>query len=435
MDTIKVVKIVRHEENIKQLVDFHIDTPQLGTCTDAYTITISGWVFNADIPVIAVWFSNDKINPEVLATVRPILSRPDILKVYPQYPAAQASGFATIFSVLGLPHEIELNVQVILADQTRILVSTIYLRRLTTIKCDYQPTIKPLMVTSLGRSGSTWLMRILAEHTDIVVHRIYPYEAYNAKYWIRNIFHVLSEPINYLSANSFDKLFNLNIDWANYHLYRNPELQSWFNHTYIRQAADFCCQSIDSIYTQIAKNQKEYHTSLHYFAEKFGPSHVNLLLNELYPNAREIILVRDFRDMLCSSIAFSQKIGVSDFGLEHANNEAEVMAATQHRARSLLTYWQQRKNNAYLLRYEDLILNPVETLQKVFTYLGLTTNEAIIQTVLMQASENKTETEQHVTTNTPASSVGRWQRDLPKTLQTLCQQQLSAELTAFGYEV
>ncbi len=436
MDTIEVVRVIRYKENIKQLIGFYIDTPrQNTTLTDTYTINISGWTSNISNPVIAVWFTHDKVNPEVLMTTQPILPRPDVLKIH-RTVETENCGFSVIFSVLGLPHDIELNIQLILADHTRILAGTIYLRRLTTISCTYQPTMNPLMVTSLGRSGSTWLMRLLAEHPEIIIHRIYPYEAYHIKYWIRNIFRILSEPINYLSANSFDKLFNLNIDWANHHLYHNPELQPWFNHTYIQQAADFCCQAIDSVYTQLAKNQAEYHNNQpHYFAEKFGPSHVNLLLNELCPNTREIILVRDFRDMLCSSIAFSQKIGVSDFGLENTSNEAEIVAATQHRAQSLLTYWQQRKNQAYLLHYEDLVLKPVETLSKLLIYLGLTADNITIETLLARAAKNQTETQTHATTSSPANSIGRWQRDLPQTLQTACQQQLQTELTAFGYTI
>lgn len=433
MDTIKVIKIIHYEENIKQLVGFHIDTPQAKTCTDTYTLLISGWALSAKVPVVAIWFSNDKINPEVLRTVQPCIPRADVFDVHPHIPAAQTSGFLVAFSVLGLPQEIELNIQVILADQTRILAGTIYLRRLTTLAIDFQTSLNPLMLTSLGRSGSTWVMRLLAEHPDIVVHRIYPYEAYNAKYWLHTLFRVLSEPVSYLDTNSPDKLFNLSLDWARYHFYQNPELSSWFNHNYLTQTAHFCCQSIDSLYTQLAKNQSKYHNKLAFFAEKFGPSHVNLLVNELYPNAREIILVRDFRDMLCSSIAFSQKIGISDFGLENVNGEAEMVQLTHYRAHSLLTYWQHRKDHAYLLRYEDLVLQPIETLQQLFTYLNVNASETIIQDILKQANENKKETKKHATTKTPINSIGRWQKDLPSSLQQACQQQLATELTAFGY--
>ena len=48
----------------------------------------------------------------------------------------------------------------------------------------YAPRLQPLLVTSLGRMGTTLLMRMLAAHPGVVTYDRPPYEARGGKYWL-----------------------------------------------------------------------------------------------------------------------------------------------------------------------------------------------------------------------------------------------------------
>ena len=76
---------------------------------------------------------------------------------------------------------------------------------------------------------------------------------------------------------------------------------------HVADLATFAQQRIDAVYRQVAAlgdGRAEF------FAEKCLPEgNVPQLLRELYPDAREVFLVRDFRDMLCSIRAFNEKRG------------------------------------------------------------------------------------------------------------------------------
>ena len=66
-------------------------------------------------------------------------------------------------------------------------------------------------------------------------------------------------------------------------------------------------------------------------------------MHELYPDGREIFLVRDFRDMLCSIRAFNEKRGSAAFGLDGPGaEEAYVVEVLAPSVKNLLDEWRDR---------------------------------------------------------------------------------------------
>ena len=82
----------------------------------------------------------------------------------------------------------------------------------------------------------------------------------------------------------------------------------WFGREYVERLATFCQRSIDDWYTTVAETQGQ--SGARYFAEKhLWPNYIPVLMRELYPAAKEVFLVRDFRDMAHSIMAFDRKRG------------------------------------------------------------------------------------------------------------------------------
>jgi hypothetical protein len=462
---VKILEVSKNQENGPYLWGFNLDTPSTGKSFDVYTIVVRGWVLGKSSPArsVRLWYRH--LPRETIQEVAVKLIRTDVAKHYPHVPNSEKSGFSIVFSVIGLPLETELALHVILEDQGDLNLFNIRLRHQPLIT-HYQPRIQPLIVNSLGRSGSTWLMYLLSKHPNIVVDGQYPFESQASKYWLYTLLKFVAESPNYLNVTaSTDEFFNIVMQWACANFYSRVAIsEQWFGHTHIEQLATFCQQSIDSFYTQIAvrhgclMNLDDGHYSkritvrnwingliqklLHrtttasaslYFAEKFGPGYSARIFYELYPNAKEIFLVRDFRDMLCSSLSFNKKLGTDGFGLSANQPEDDMVRVTQFRAQCLLATWQRRSPQAHLVRYEDLVLNPIPTLQAVFNYLNLEHNPTMIESFLEKSLEDNATLRDHQTATHPKNSIGRWQYDLSHSLKALCQQELVEELKAFGY--
>lgn len=87
-------------------------------------------------------------------------------------------------------------------------------------------------------------------------------------------------------------------------------------------------------------------------------------LMEIFPNARFVCIVRDFRDNF-----------VSLRNLRHAALEAPVLPLQVARWRiiteNFLRYRRKYPDRFYLIRYEDLVSNPIEEYREVCDFLGL----------------------------------------------------------------
>jgi hypothetical protein len=291
------------------------------------------------------------------------------------------------------------------------------------------------MVTSLGRTGTTWLMRLLSEHPGIVAHKHYPYELRTARYWM-HMLRVLSEPANHFQSANFNNFHASRWSIGHNPFYAppvtdDPDLRYWFGRAYVEQLATFCQRSVEECYQLVAASQQQPDPV--YFAEKHIPDRTPWLMWELYPEAREVILVRDFRDVVCSRLAFNSKRGYLAFGREDVSSDEEFIKKVRMSALSLLRSYRQRSGQAHLLRYEDLILHPTESLENLLEYLSLDSAESTVESLVRRASEESLDMRQHWTSTEPEKSIGRWQRDLSPSLQTLCQEAFADILEEFGY--
>lgn len=159
-----------------------------------------------------------------------------------------------------------------------------------------------------------------------------------------------------------------------------------------------------------------------------------MLTHELYPEAREIFLVRDFRDMVCSVLAFNEKRGYQAFWRELVDTDEEyVTRIVRVRLMELYRQWQARADRTCLVRYEDLVQRPLEVLPEILAYLGLDGGSEVAEKMLAAAAVETPELRDHRTAPDAAASIGRWRRDLTPELQAVCRRELGDLLEAFGY--
>ncbi|NEP78864.1 MAG: glycosyltransferase family 92 protein [Okeania sp. SIO3B3] len=437
---IKILNIKDLEPVPESLWGFHINKPVKREKINTYSIEIAGWVLGKNSPVETVRLINQG---KVIRKVAVNKNAPEARKIYPENLLAKHCGFSTIVGLAGLPLKSEIIVEAILKNNTQVSIAIIEFQRLTPITSSYQPTLQPLALTCLGRSGTTWLMRLLSEHPNIIVSGDYPYEILAAQYWI-HLFKVISEPANPLESTPRLHYFANKLNWIGHHPFyefsNNYDSFSWFGVDYTKQVATFCQESIDKYYQNIAEIQGKTVSlpseKITYFAEKYHANFPHILQSssELYSNFREIILVRDFRDVVCSMLAFNAKRSKDGFGLKkHKKPEDFVYEFGNNSVKPLLERWREYSEKVHLIRYEDLIRFPVETLSSTFEYLELENSPEIINKILEKVSQDTTQLERHQTSSNPEASIGRWQQELSPELKAVCNYVFAEVLEEFSY--
>ncbi len=284
--------------------------------------------------------------------------------------------------------------------------------------------LRPLLVTSAGRSGSTLLMRWLGDDPAVAMVDQYPYEMKLTAYYAK-AYDVLTLPGNPARSVAAEMIYD-----DPFHLGFNP-----FHHADFAGAltqrdglSDFF---VDFSGPVIAEAFKTIITGFYqrlmldqckcgalYFAEKcsiFDP--VRNFVRAVYPDLREIVLIRDPRDIVCSYQSFW-----------HTSAEDAQRTLMTFRAKAL-DIREAAPGDVLLLRYEDMLRDPASTRARIGEFLGL--RRALAKGAALAEREIFAG---HATSRSPAASVGRWQRDLPLENIAKLAATFGDFLTAFGYD-
>jgi Sulfotransferase family len=183
---------------------------------------------------------------------------------------------------------------------------------------------------------------------------------------------------------------------------------------------------MDDWYMEVARSQGQEEPV--YFAEKLAAGHVPVMLWELYPDAKEVFLVRDFRDMVCSLMSF-----YDGKNRARADTDEEYVGKLRGWAFRLYKDWENRQERSHLVRYEDLATQPAETLTTILEYLDMEASNEVVERMLGTASAETQDLRLHRTTPNLTASIGRWRRDLSPSLQRACEETFGELLGAFGY--
>jgi hypothetical protein len=211
------------------------------------------------------------------------------------------------------------------------------------------------------------------------------------------------------------------------------EMTRWLGRENPEVLAGFCQNRLDAFYTELAR--VEGRTLPKYFVEKCVPGATPRMMAELYPDGREIVLVRDFRDRVCSILDYNAKRGLELWGRDRSRSDEEWFEYLRAEAMDLLTNWRERRDRAHLVRYEDLIQEPEPTLTRMFSFLDLDASSEIVEQTLARAHDLLPEAQRkHQTSSSVAESVGRWKHDLSPERQEASSRAFDDILAEFGYE-
>jgi sulfotransferase family protein len=415
-----------------RLAGFDVELPRSGERSEGHALRVSGWVAGRERRARAV---------EVVYHGRAI----QVAQVRGGRNEDGATGGAwdALVGLIGLRADAELELVVVLDDDSRVPAARLKLRR-TPLRSGFDARLQPLILTSLGRSGSTWLMKMFTAHPEIVVMRRFPYESCAAKYWM-HAFKVLSDPAD-LAQSAHPDDFHSNWWWVGSNPFydipavEDPERGNWLTGPHVERLAAFFQETTEQWYEAVARSNHQ--EAPRYFAEKhMWPNFLPMLMRELYPGAREVFLVRDFRDVACSALLMDERRGFVGFGRDdEMSDEHFVRDVIRRQARDMKASWEARGEGAHLVRYEDLAQNPHAMLKPLLEYLEVDSSDEMVEHVLRLAEQDLPDlpgtwadpalVAYH---RAPEESIGKW-RERNSDLRATLDEVLGEALDTFGYE-
>jgi hypothetical protein len=426
---VEIKRVEQRRPGQGPLLGCRLDGPKPEAKSDCYGFELVGWALAEEAPLARIEVLQEG---RVVAEAEPGETREDIGSAFPAVEHARECGFRIPVGGLDLRQGFQLAVFGRGGDGRRAPIGEVEGER-APLPGAGEDLIQPLMVNTIGRSGSTWLVWLLSCLPEAVAFSPWARDARVGTYWVSAL-QALARPQSYLAqlvpGPLEEKTWWLDRPDLRFGVGGDTALEEWLGGEAVESLAQVCQLRIDAFYGQVADSGERPR----YFVEKYLPYQLAPdLLAEIYPGAREVILVRDFRDMLCSIIAFNRKRGWQAFGRAGASSDTEYIQTTvANSARRLLRRLRERGEAAHLVRYEDLIREPATTLAGLMGYLGLDASEGSVTATLERAEAESLD--EHRTSDKVSASIDRWKRDLAPDLAQVCAEVLDPVLTEFGYE-
>jgi hypothetical protein len=282
-------------------------------------------------------------------------------------------------------------------------------------------TLAPVLITSRGRAGTTLLMRHLSGHPEVVVADAYPYEVELMAYYVT--------ALNVMAAPRFDGTQDKpdmveealetcaiggnpwNIPALHRHV-GGDELERMFAESVPLHLSSLFRTVVLDYYSIAARKSDK--RQVRFIAEKCGLSeHIRHGIRGVMGEIKEIVLVRDPRDFLCSARSYWKL----------PDERILPMMDDVYRAYAALAG--QDEHDVLMIRYEDLVAEQSCTLGRISDFIGLTEPFAEGEATDLFL--------RHGTSSTPLASIGRWRKELAPDVCQHCEHRFASFMELLGY--
>lgn len=420
--TVHVDDIVYHSIDKTVLTHFHLDQPTKHNSFSTHVFHIKGWIFpTSNIDHIRLSCGHHLFDRDL-----DLNFRPDVATHLQG--DDENCGFEFFCNIYTILESYPLKVEAVFnnGDIEQLCTIKFSVTRKGNTK---NKGIKPCLLMSMDRSGSTYLTNLLEKHQKIITYPQYPFEAWAVHYWMRTTLN-MTAPLDTQTpgdSRSWSSKLDNFVSFHNRSVFgsyqQDRETLEWLYHIYPEQVARFSHESIVSLYNEIA--QVKEGKQPRYFIEKVRPTIEALLYLNQRPDTRQIIVIRDVRDYTCSYLSF--------FGLEPYSSKQEMITEkicpTIWRLYECVKVFQDR---SLIICYEELVKNPNTVLQKIFNYLEIKTSARQIQIMHdLIKSDKKDVEDMHVTAKSVNKSIGRWKKELSPDLINLLEDQVKEPMNFF----
>lgn len=272
-----------------------------------------------------------------------------------------------------------------------------------------------LLLSYYSRSGSTLLMKMLTRHPGITGYAKGTHDPHMIKYFAR-FYYMIRNSHMYTNDHShgpmLERLERLADHYSDESILPKPlgfsqdmDIELFEEH-YSRFLAGYIPHLIDNMDTPHVSTAK-------YYIEKHMDGRSFELLKTilaLFPSCKVLMLFRDPRDVYISYNAFSTRESIIEM---KGSREAKIDQIMYHYAKRL-ELRAAYKSITHTVRYEDIILNPIQSIRKILHFLNLETDDNVIENLLKPLEGTDFQAQRHITAGTPMDSIGRWKTEMPE---------------------
>lgn len=277
----------------------------------------------------------------------------------------------------------------------------------------------PFFIINCGRSGSTLLASILDSHSKIMIppeqycaliNSIYKFHLYNFIEWLDLINIIIGE----FARKEATMNWNLNVNELISELYKLPKEKRSLR------------TIIDKIYFSYGKQNNN---KFKIWGDKtpLNTGYYNFIY-DVFPDSKYIGLIRDGRDVINSFFKFKKNI---KYAVDKWNESIKDIEKIKKKV---------PKDKFLLVKYEDLVSEPYNTIENILNFLGFNMEENILKTdrntYLSKLGLLGGQTELHhvnVKKEITVSSIGKWKRELDPKIIDIVLPQIKDNLIKYGY--